>query len=161
MTARCSRPRGSRRGRDIMSEQPGRGSWTDRPSAPGVHVPAVVVGPGTGEAAAGPLNGQGAAGPGTGEAAAGPADGEGAGSPAVGPGCLDRPGRTSDLGRFDWFAEADQFALSGLSARAPAPPLPANAPAKKRRLRPRWRAVAVSGLVLASTALGAVVRGLS
>jgi S1-C subfamily serine protease len=104
----------------MMSEEPGRGSWTERPSGPGEHVPAVL---------AGELDGQGGAGP---------------------------ANRTSDLGRFDWFAEADQFGLSGIAA---ARPLSAKPLAKKRRLRPRWRAVAVCGLVLACTALGGVAGG--
>jgi putative serine protease PepD len=94
------------------------------------------------------------AGPATGDAHR-PADGEGARSPAAEPVGPDRPGRTSDLGRFDWFAEAGQFGLSGST---PAP-VPATAPAKKRRPRPSWRAAAVCGLVLACTALGGVVGG--
>jgi S1-C subfamily serine protease len=110
----------------MMSEQPGRGSHTERPGASGEQVPAV---------------------------AAGLADREGACSPAQ-PACPDRPDRTSDLGRFDWFTEADQFGLSGSDPAAPPGPQP-----KKRRLRPRWRAVAVCGLVLACTALGGVAGG--
>jgi S1-C subfamily serine protease len=136
-----------------MSEQPGRASWTDRPSAPGEQVDAIAAGQANGQVA-GLANGQ-VAGSATGDADR-PADGERARSAAAEPDGTDRPGRTSDLGRFDWFAEAGQFGLSG---SAPAPPVPATARAKKRRPRPSWRAAAVCGLVLACTALGGVVGG--
>src|SRR5271165_1068977 len=73
------------------------------------------------------------------------------------PADLEPPTRTSDFGRFDWFAESGQLALPGSAA---APVLPANAPARERRLRPGRRAVAVCILALACTALGGVVGGI-
>ncbi len=137
-----------------MSEQPGRASWTDPPSASGEQVPSIAAGQANGQAAG--QDDVPAAGPATG-ATGGPADGEGTRSPAAKPACTDRPGRTSDLGRFDWFAEADHFGLSG---SAPARPLRATAAADEKTLpRLSWRAVAICGLVLACTVLGGVVGG--
>ena len=132
-----------------MSEQPGRANWTDPPSASGEQVPSLAAGQDNGQA-----SGQAAGWP-TG-ATHGPAHGERARSPAAKQPGTDRPGRTSDLGRFDWFAEADHFGLAG---SAPARPLSDPAQAKKRLLRLSWRTVAICGLVLACTVLGGVVGG--
>ncbi len=171
-----------------MSEQPGRGSWDYPPDKPGEHAPEPATGPANGRPpgrasgqSASPANGQvpGAAngqtagqahghapGPANGQGT-GPANGQGTGPANGHPTGPDRPGRTSDLGRFDWFAEPDMFGLSGSVPPPPAPPpLPArpqppapSAPSRRRRLRPGRRAVAICGLALACTALGGVVGG--
>ncbi|MGO8961098.1 MAG: S1C family serine protease [Streptosporangiaceae bacterium] len=127
-----------------MSEQPGRGNWADPPGAPAEQAPEPAAGSATGQApgAPGAANGQ--------RASSG--NGHGA-SHTAGP---DQRARTSDFGRFDWFAESEQF---GPATSAPLPLPPPAIRARKRRLRPGRRAVAICGLALACTALGGLVGG--
>jgi putative serine protease PepD len=120
-----------------MSEQPGRGYWADPPGTPGKHgpEPSEPVG----------LNGRGPEPVGLNGRAPAGSNGRAAGH--------SKPPRTSDLGRFDWFADSEQFGLSG------SVPPPAGAPVRKRRLRPGRRTLAFCGMALACTALGGIVGG--
>src|SRR5260370_21032805 len=120
-----------------MAEQPGRGYWADPPGTPGKHgpEPSEPVG----------LNGRGPEPVGMNGRAPAGSNGRAAGH--------SKPPRTSDLGRFDWFADSEQFGLSG------SVPPPAGAPVRKRRLRPGRRTLAFCGMALACTALGGNLPG--